>query len=208
MKRVAFLLTSALLVSACSADGPSPSVSATSAALPTAGQTRASMTSPRPTPTPVPPGVTCPPVADLTVREFVDADPACFQGVELTMRAWLDFSPPLGWEGPEIEPSWVAYPVAGGPAALWQAPPTGEDNVCDHDTEPGCAWFFAHLDPAAHLTLGTERWIRVTGHIADPAADACHYVPYEGMDDPLPDAAQAVAVCRAQFVVTSIAEAP
>jgi hypothetical protein len=124
------------------------------------------------------------------------------------MRAWLDFSPPLGWEGPGIEPAWLAYPAGGGPAALWQAPPTGEDNICDPDEDEGCAWFFAHLDPAAHLVLGKQRWIRLTGHIADAAADTCHYVPYEGMEDPLPDAADAVSTCRAQFVVTSIVDAP
>lgn len=209
MKRAALILA-ALAVVACSGGGPSagPSAATRSSGSPSSSPTSAATPSPGPTLTPVPAGVTCPPSTELSVRDFVDADRTCFVGVELTMRAWLDFSPPIGWEGPGIEPSWVAFPATGGPAALWQAPPIDENNLCDSETQRDCAWFFAHLDPTRHVVLGTQRWVRVTGHIADPAADTCHYVPYDGMEEPLPDASYAVATCRNNFVVTSIVDAP
>ena len=201
----------ALIAGACAAT-PSAAPSSAPTAVPTALPSATAPGSagptvdptPRVTPTPVPAAGICPTSTEITVRQFVDAELDCFFGQELTMRAWLDFSPPLGWEGPGIEPSWVAYPPGGGPAALWQAPPRGEENMCDAQLDLGCAWFFAHVDPASNIVLGNKRWVVITGHVPDPAAATCHYVPYDGMDEPLPDAALAVEYCRGQFVVTSI----
>jgi hypothetical protein len=210
MRRLLVVFGPALFAAACSAAVPAPTVGPTPTLPPniaTPAATVAPAASTRPTPTPVPVGG-CPVGSQLTVREYVEADPVCLEGRELTIRAWLDFSPPLGWEGPVIEPAWIAYPPGGGPAALWQVPPTGEDNVCNSDVAGECAWFFAHVDPASRLALGQRRWVVVTGHVADPAAGTCRWVPLDGMEEPLPDVATAIASCRANFVLTSITDAP
>jgi hypothetical protein len=206
MHRSAAIAASVFLVVGCSAVAPSstvPPATTVASSTPPASPARATV---RPTPTPVP-VAGCPTDATLSVRQYVDADPACFEDNDVTIRGWLDFPSPMGFEGPGIEPTWLAYP-ADGFSALWQAPPTGPDNVCDEGLEPDCAWFFPHINPRSSLSLDERRWVIVTGHVQDPLAETCRYVAPEDSTEELPPDAQAVSHCRAQFVVTSMRDAP
>jgi hypothetical protein len=137
----------------------------------------------------------------------MDADPACFAGVDIEIRAWLDGPPDTGFEAPFVEPGWLDLPAPNLPA-LWTSPPVEPDHLCAPDALP-CNWFFLHIDPASGVTLDfPPRWLLVTGHIDDPAAATCHFVyPADWADERLGDEI-AVAGCRERFVLDSYRDAP
>ena len=140
--------------------------------------------------------------ARLTVAEFVSTDPACLLDREVEIVGWLDAPPAMGWEGPGIEPGWLVYPAASPISGFWSAIPVGQDHICP---EEGCGWMFIHIDPRSGLSLGTKpRWVIVTGHISDPAADTCHYVYPADSNDIKPSDLGARRDCRSGFVLTSI----
>lgn len=210
MRRTRLVLASAILVG-CSSGGPvgptptvepsaSPTETATSTPAPTSVPNATSgpsvPTEPTPVPEPTPSTGPCPTGSQLTVRQFVDADPACFGGADLQIRGWLDTPPPLGFEN-VIEPAWLWYPTDSA-ATLWFGVPQGE-HICDRDRDGWCSWFFPHVAPDSTASLlPLKRWVILTGHTHDPAAETCRY---GGDAGPAPDL---VAACRTNFVVTAI----
>jgi hypothetical protein len=93
-------------------------------------------------------------------------------------------------------------------STLWDAQPVGPDQSCEVEGR-GCAWFFLHVDPAAGPVFEPRpRWIIATGHVDDPAAETCHYVYPEDWTEGRADDANAIATCRAQFVLVAIRDAP
>jgi hypothetical protein len=206
MRRLFVVFCPVVLVAACSF-GTSLGPSGTARAAPATAPASIALSTPQLTPTPVP-VAGCPTDSTVTVSQYIDADSACFEAADVTIRAWVDYPPPMGFEGPTIEPAWVAYPPDGR-SALWHEPPTGPDNLCDDDQRLGCAWFFPRLDPRSSLEMGESRWVIVTGHVGDPAAETCHYVASVGYPEgELPADAEAVGFCRNQFVITSMRDAP
>jgi len=176
-----------------------------SALLPTTLPTEPPIPTERPTPTPVL-NAPCPTDKVLSVASYVAADPACFTG-SVRIRGWLDFPPALGWEGPGVEPAWLYYPPELVLPALWTSVPPGPDHTCG-DTNPSCAWFFLHVAPDSDVSLGLKpRWVVVTGHIDDPAAATCHYLPSDPEEGAFDDA-DAIRQCASNLVVTAIEAAP
>ena len=144
----------------------------------------------------------CPTKAILSVKEFKLANPACFETGDIEIRGWLDYPPPLGFECPCVVPGWLWYPTDEG-AALWVDVPHGDDFVCDEDRDAWCSWFFPHRAPdSAVKLLPIKRWVILTGHTHDPAAETCRYDDEAG---PNPDL---IAGCRSNVVVTAIRDAP
>jgi hypothetical protein len=146
------------------------------------------------------------------VREFVEADFRCFASKDVRIKGWLDTPPPMGFEGPTIHPLWLAYPESGPcnpPAddcslaiAIWQDVPLDPEHICSTE-ESYCSLFFPHSAPGTGLHfLPLRRWVILTGHTDDPAAQRCHYEPDE--QSVSPDDTVAVEQCRTQFVVTEI----
>lgn len=158
--------------------------------------------------TPPPEAVTalqCPEGDVLEMRDYVAAIPACFGGRTVRVRAWMDAPGTTGWEGPYTEPSWLDIP--DGSRFFWSADPVDPDR-CAAEACPG---IFVHQDPASPVRLGKAgRWVEITGHREDPAAETCRYEPPGGPDDPVESALVARRLCRSAFVIESIraAEAP
>lgn len=208
----------ALAIAACGAT-PASSPSGSATARPTPPPVAAATATPgspaapgptatdRPTPTPVGGDGQCPAASLLTVAQYTDADPRCFGGADIEIRGWLDEPPGVGFEGPPIEPSWLAYPAPGLPA-LWTGKPIEPDHICSAPPIP-CAWFFLSLDPKSGLDLDIPpREIIVTGHREDPAAATCHFVFPADWTDERPDDSAAVGTCRASFIVTAFRAVP
>ena len=77
------------------------------------------------------------------------------------------------------------------------------DASYDCGGQGGCPWVFVHVPPGSSLTFNARgRWVKVTGHIGDPAAAACHYVyPSDStQNEKLPDS-DAQRWCSEGFVV-------
>jgi hypothetical protein len=164
--------------------------------------------SPRPTPTPVL-AAPCPDVDSPSLFEFVEADPACFPG-DVLLTGWLGRPPPMGFEGPRVEPAWLYYP-ADDFAVLWSVKPGGgDDQHCPDPRPEPCAWIFLHVDPSSGIELGAaQRWIQVVGHLHDPASATCHYTyPDDPDENPYgsPPDAETQAQCDTNFVVTRVGE--
>jgi hypothetical protein len=154
---------------------------------------------PEPVVTPEPIDPDCPQSDVISAQEFVDGKTSCFAN-GTRVRGWLDGPPPTGFEGPLVKPTWLYYPDGDTATALWHQPPPEPDHVCGFGEE--CWWFWPHLDPTLDLELEPlERWVILTGHTRDPRAEHCHY---EG-EAPDPEL---IAICKRQFVVTAIEEAP
>jgi hypothetical protein len=213
MNRLALLLGSALLIAGCSGGPPAPSATTSAAsaspmtAAPSAAPTPAPTLALRPTPTPVQAGHgLCPTASPLTPWDFTGSDAACFGGDDVEIRGWIDRPPPIGYGPPGIAPLWLFGPN-DGLSTIWGAPPTGPDMQCADDR--GCALFFVQFNPASGLSIeGPRRWLILTGHRQDPAAETCHYVYPEGWTGERYDDAEAVAKCREGFVLVSFRDAP
>lgn len=218
MRRVGLLAATAALVAACAGGGsssPSPTVDAATASPAASASAESPGPSPSAAPTPAPPSTpptpTPVPVANcapepMTVHDFTNGDPNCVQGREVTIRGWLADPPAMGWEGPGIQPAWLAYPPGVDNTALWQLGPGGAE-MCDGG--PDCSWLFIHVAPDSKVSLPTEPgWFLVTGHNFDPVAETCHFVYDEPMTEPTPPDSYARDACRGQLVVTAIRPAP
>lgn len=203
MTRLALVFGSAVLAAACSTVTPSlqPSATAT-AATPTSGPTAG------PTPTPVLPGVgLCPTNAPLTPFNFVESNAVCFAGRDFEIRGWLDGPPAIGFAPPGIAPGWIYNPT-DDLSTLWDAQPIGPDKTCEVDGR-GCAWMFVHVDPASGPVFEPRpRWVIATGHVEDAIAETCRYVYPDDWTGLRLDDQSAVALCRSQFVLVSIRDAP
>ena len=137
----------------------------------------------------------------------------CFRDHDVRVKGWLDEPGPVDFGGLTIRPAWLAYPesyqTCDDPAAdcihlvaLWQDTPPAGDHACTSD-EPYCRVIFPHSAPGTGLHFAPlRRWVILTGHTDDPAAQRCHW------EDPADaggfDEAYAVEACREQFVVTEI----
>ena len=204
----------ALVLAGCSA-GASPTSSPAVLTTPSAAAdtpapttTLSPTASPEPTVAPEPteePARTygpCPTTAVISVKEFVLADPACFETGDIEVRGWLDHSSPFGFEAPGVEPGWLWYPTDEA-VTLWVDVPKGDDFSCNEDVDAWCYSFWLHVAPDSPLQLPPlKRWVILTGHTHDPAAESCIYDDGSG---PNPDL---VAACRSHFVVTAIRNAP
>jgi hypothetical protein len=206
MRRAILVLASAILAG-CSGGpaSPSPTVEHSPAATPAVTEaptpTPASTVAPEPTAEPERTFGPCPTTTVISVKAFVLGDPACFTTGDIEIRGWLDYPSPLGFEGPVVEPRWLWYPTDEG-AALWFDVPQG-DFVCNEDHDAWCYSFFPHRAPDSDLALvPLKRWVILTGHTHDPAAETCRYE-----DEPQPNP-ELVAGCRTRFVVTAIRDAP
>ena len=205
--RAAALLPLLLLLGACSqVAGPTSSTTAleSSQASPAGSPVVTPEPTAEPTPTPVPTQVPrhCPTSSPISPTEYAAADPACFDGRDVEILGWLDFPPASGWEGPMIQPSWLAYPVDGR-SAIWSEVPSVPDHLC---RTVDCAWFFVHVAPGSSVVVPSQpAWLLVTGHPRDPRAETCHYdLTGWPSGDPAPDDAGARGQCRDSFVVTAI----
>ena len=219
MTRLALVSVCALTLAACTAGSPdasptafaptlAPVTSAPSAPAPSAAAAASATPAAEPSaePTAVPGSGMCPTDSPLTTRQLVSSDSQCFGGTDLQVRGWLDAPPSIGFEPPAVEPGWMYYPVANA-ATIWEAPPAGPDD-CEVDGE-ACAWFFPHVDPRSGVTIeGKPRWLVLTGHFDDPAAETCHWVYPDGFPVDSRDNEEAVALCRNGFIVDSIRDAP
>lgn len=159
-------------------------------------------------PTPVPvveatPAPVCPAVP-TTVGSFVDTDWTCWSGQSLTLRGWLDQAPPFGFEGPGVEPGWLPYPPPHQLFALWSDRPLRPTFECPR-AAPQCTWMVLHLDPADGLSLGQAPGsIEVTGHVDDPVAPTCRWIPDPQNPEDVRPTSEAVEWCRSSFVVDAI----
>ncbi len=106
------------------------------------------------------------------------------------MRGWAGRAPPTGFEGPAvIKPMWLNYPDENF-TVLWSAAAVGR--TCPDD-EPECEGFFPHINPDSGLSFEPlGRWVIVTGHLRDPAAERCHYVYPDDWADPKADDIEAI----------------
>ena len=216
-----------LLVAACTPSVPSPVPNGSQAVITnppsespapsTPTMTDAPTVEPEPSAEPSPeptgpvPSLPCPSAKLLSVREFVEASWQCFRDHDVRVKGWLDNAPSFGFEGPAIHPLWLAYPETREclpegctiALSLWQDVTNG-DYECSNDSEAYCSYFFFHTAPGSNLHLGPlQRWLILTGHTSDSAAERCHY-EYPPGEDPYLDDAMAVEHCRTQFVVTEV----
>lgn len=205
-ERIGARVLAALVMAACT----QPTGSSASAALATATPGAIASLEPTATATSEPTAEAdgtpkpCPTGKVLTVVEFVRGGRrGCFRDEDIRIRGWLDDPTPMGFEGPQIEPTWLAYADSSG-AALWSAVPEGEFYHCPTD-EPNCRFFFPRLKPSSGLSfLPLERWVILTGHLQDPAAEDCHFAYPDDWEGGRYDDADAVRQCRQGFVVTAI----
>lgn len=155
---------------------------------------------------------TCPTDDVLTVRQFNDAPRRCFGGEDVRILGWLDSVNGLEGIGPGIEPSWLAYPQSGRTcnepepecfyaATLWVSVPP-ELGPCSEEA-PHCSLIFPHVPPGSDLDLlPLQRWVILTGHTNDLAAERCHWV--SDIQQDLPPDRLARSRCREEFVVTAV----
>ena len=209
-----------LITAACSAglgglSTVTPTESATPPAAvtpaPSATDTPAPLTpSPTPTPRSLSPTSTAGPSngpclrSEMTVDELwgiADAvDPAvqaCLDDRDIHVTGWLAPSWGIGGTATGIKPAWLgelpAEPV------LWLKPHPSEGCFNEGD----CVWLFVHVRPGSGAELGSpERWVEITGHFVDAAAQTCHREGSSG--DPSIPFKDIIAKCRAAFVATAV----
>src|SRR5262245_13753466 len=224
MGRIARLLVIVPLVAACAtapgvtgvpissgvATGPSPTAGAPTTGPHTGAPPSAapSMVAASPAATPLPSSTEaaggCPTNSPLTVAEFGDAFFLCFGPEDVEIRGWIDAPSDVGFEGPAIEPGWLAYP-AEPIRMLWNSPP-GDDQTCGG--APGCGGIFVHISPGSDITFdGPPRWVIATGHTMDPVAATCHYVAENATFNP-EENSFAQLTCQGHFVLTGLRDAP
>lgn len=144
-----------------------------------------------------PPDCSRVPSASVLGLGYLGADAVdCFGGESLTVRGWV---PDLvGFDGcclSDSEPEWLNGPFP----TTWLT--SGE--VDDRRTLP------LYVPPgveASSLTL--HRWVEVTGHFHDAAAEQCRSIPTASFPHRLESQASVREACRTRFVVDRITEVP
>jgi hypothetical protein len=127
----------------------------------------------------------------LAIPDAVGAE--CFGDAPMTFTAWSTVGGGCGGSFPgTFEPTWLAHPFARYPFILTPMP--AEQGGCGSAAAaPGVA------------SVEPQRWIEVTGHWSDAAAESCRYLPdpmVPGSTGPI----DLVFRCRATFVVTDAHE--
>jgi hypothetical protein len=120
---------------------------------------------------------------------------ACYGDRPLTFRAFV--AEPEGLGGTtnfEIEPAWIASPTfAVQPTGELLGPPAfGVGPYLIIGVRPG------EGDPRTQFA---GSWVQVTGHFADASAASCSA---SGSNGRIPSVDEAMAICRATFVLDSI----
>jgi hypothetical protein len=220
LRSLAYVIVIVMLV-ACGAPGGTPSPSGTE--VQAQGSARSSATEESATPVEsastgtleaaLPSDCPAPPL-DLGALIALDADPgplsvefrpafgvyneraaACYGDRPLTFRAFV--AEPEGLGGTtnfEIEPAWIASPTfAVQPSGELLGPPAfGVGPYLVIGVRPG------EGDP---LSQFAGSWVQVTGHFADAVAASCRA---SGSNGRIPSVDEAMAICRATFVLDSI----
>jgi len=200
----------ALAAIGCTSGGPSPQTWTLHSVgpLPTPEPTFA------PTPIPSPSAVAeatvpppdCPsplPVQPMRLHELDAIDPACFGTASITLIGWQAAPADVGFEGPEVQPNWLIYPQDAARSALWDGK---RNSTGGCGASVVCEWAFVHVAPGSSITFnGRNRWVKVTGHLNDPAAATCHYVygPDPSQTELLPDS-DAQHWCASSFVLEKV----
>jgi hypothetical protein len=118
----------------------------------------------------------------------------CFGDTPLTFQAWSTSCYRCYGDAPGIyEPSWLAWPTEN---VLYLSPITSGD----------WGWVEGIIPPS--LGVDGERWggqwVKVTGHLDDPAAADCRWEPEPPEQQWYGGARDAIDGCRARFVVTAV----
>lgn len=202
--RTAALVLVGLLLAGCAAGRGSTSPEGSSVP---SGTVSASAS---PAPSVDPTGCANPPrIEDLVLQTD---NLGCYGGDEITVDAFvggigaIDCAPSLqpewfhcfAWVGLAPMPATSHYPTTLAVARPDQLlAPTG----------PGGLPLFATIHPDSGIVAADllNRWLRITGHFDDPAAQNCHYTEGSGLEDP---AGSIVLGCRSLFVITAAALPP
>ena len=203
----------ATVIAGCTAGAPTsspwtiytPGPTLTPSPLPTPTATPAPSPSPSPVAIDTTPPPDCPsalPAQPMRIHIALAIDPLCFGTATISLIGWQAGPNEFDYEGPDIEPGWLIYPQDQAKTALWDAKPDRYGG-CVGD---GCAWTFVHVLPGSALTFNeTGQWVKVTGHLNDPAAATCHYVypPAPSQSEFLPDS-DARHACAGSFILESV----
>ena len=147
----------------------------------------------------------CPGGELLELRDYMTAVPGCFGGRTVSVRAWEDQPIVTGWEAPAPKPSWLSLPDSS--RFFWSIRPASTTGC----GTPECYGMFVYQDPRARVRLGKAgRWVIITGHREDSAAERCRWPAGTGPQDAVASGLVARRECRSAFVIESIrrAEAP
>jgi hypothetical protein len=137
----------------------------------------------------------------MGVELFSTLPAACFGSATVTLTGWLGIAYVIGdWNVPWTIPSWLWRPGIGQFAAL-----SPDSDALNQLAVP------LYFRPNASLAQAkVDRWVRLSGHLADPAAASCRWVVPGTYDPatygPKPDDASARAACTAAFVVDAISD--
>lgn len=124
-----------------------------------------------------------------------DAALECYGNRTLRFTAWVRDPGVIGWVYPfGLKPAWF-WSVDSLFVSVAAEPPPGVTPLVALAVPP-------ELGDLQAKHVGS--WVRVTGHFDDPAAQACVPTGEPGVG---PTPAEAVAICRSTFVVSSVARA-
>jgi len=142
-----------------------------------------------------------PPTAALTPAEFLRLDTTCLGSATLTIVGWEAAPVPFEVWPPVIGPGWLSLWSDATKSVLWQ---DQFDSSWRCGGPDQCPWILVHIPPDSPLTFNAKgKWVRVTGHVNDPASDGCYFYGPPEMS-PFPDVSLAEASCRQNFVVDTI----
>jgi hypothetical protein len=135
----------------------------------------------------------------MRVADYLAAPISCFNGRDVRVIGWQDGPPTYGLLPPGIAPAWLFFQVH---SELWNAPIEDPATACGSND---CQVLFVHVPPSSPFPFtATHRWVVISGHREDPAAESCQWIyPVDWTDVKLSDEA-AREQCRQAFVVTSV----
>jgi hypothetical protein len=141
----------------------------------------------------------------MSVSTYITADPGCFGSRDVKILGWLDQGPFCEGMPPGINPEWL---WACAKAGLWQEPSpvyAGSAYICNLGD---CQSLPIAMNPASTVNLGLSmRWVVLTLHRDDPAAETCHWVYPPNWTGEHPSDVYARQTCREAFVVTGMSPA-
>ena len=143
------------------------------------------------------PAPACDTASPVRVDRLNAGGRACFGSRDVRVRGWVAPSWGVGDTSTGVAPSWLGETMTN--PVLWLKP----RNRSGCFSEDDCVWVFVHVSPSGGVTFDLpERWVEVTGHFDDPAAQTCRW---DGRTNPPGDTVnQAVDRCRDEFVVTAV----
>lgn len=161
-----------------------------------------------------------------TMNDVVESHPkfgwvaAAGKGGEPWVAAWDGQCPPANLDGMMLWQRYIALSCFGGSDITLEG-----ELRCRSDGEPSGepAWLWlprcrvvgdygdllaggmaTQLAPGVELTATDGAQVRITGHLSDPAADACVETPFPGVEPTDPELVR--LRCRLTFVATEITE--